>query len=1493
MKRIISILLMLTVLVSTVPAFNITANAASVKYYETAKADVPLRNNYGSEYDIQSRITSKGTVVKIIKTEFKWSTLKTWHKVNVAAGLTNNSKQGVFWVFDGNLTKHKHSMVAGACTTKGCDYKESIKTIDNIVFTAEVVKNNAPMRRAPYNDGKIEKKLDKGELLSVIGKRQNYKGSYWYKLSNGCYIFENNIKKASKKKESARSNSINNSGGSSGSNDYFIPSLPKLCVHVNWSVGKCVNCGKVWELYLEPVVGTYKAKEDGTVARDIPYKQGNVKKTYKKDDIISVVGRAVNSSKNTWYKTTDGYWVYGIEEVSLRSIYLNTTSYTFNNMDDRVTPSVSLTPNNASVEKSWSSSNDEVATVHKTTGEITPIGVGNATITCTVTAAEGTEKKATIQVVVTEEAVLESWDYSNTKFEYDLAVECSTYSSLAYPEYNYWYNNGKPIVYKTSDSPKTPKNLTKLLSEREFNYDISDNYHNKTRDNSPYVLAHKYVKYNGKKTPLVYVIIEGSAGQPGWEGNMMITGSKYDSEQREHYTFEESKNNIKGGLDLYIKSNIKSKKLPPPLIVITGHSRGAAVGNLLADELNKDSLSYQKVYAYLFATPNTTKDPVAHNNIFNICNESDFVTYIPLSVSGWDYRKHGVICSFDSFILSLGTLGKSFNNYSKKEFNSSCYLRDPVYGWSSDHPAGMKVYMGGIWKTVNEYYTHRTETYTECDVEAFDYFYNGLAPAASGGSQKILIDHLHPIKYGFTKCPFKKISWFFANNEKVFTSAFRDSHEMMTYHAALLSKTYNSGYNPSIFSTEIYGNGTVEINQDEYDALYSFFTQSENELMLEVAGWNIEDTSTWEGIKWNTDGNIVSIDLSYLNLSGWFNANNFEKLEDLNLDGNSLTMLAVSECSELVNLSCMSNDLSSLSVENCIRLQNLDCGFNQISSLDVSNMSQLTDLNCYGNQINDLNLSGATALQTVRCGNNELYDVDISTNTSLNTFYCDNNNIIESQNTDLVKALSAINDNGGAAIIGAQKYNENYSFNTSELSSLTEFADMSLNLEKLGWDLDNPYTWQGVEWKIIGGEYHITAINFDDLDLEGDFNLPQAEYVESVSCQNSSLTTLNLSGCTALSTVDCYNSGISSLGIENCSSLSTLNCDENYLAIEDVESSLSQIGLSTGIATYETQNIAADEETFNQTERDVLIAFLSTGTNAEALGWDWNWPGTWDGIVWTNANGEYRVNKIDFGDKDVCGDIDLSAFEYLEDFDFSGSQVETVVLPNCITKIPEYAFYNSGIKYIHMSEGVTNIEKSAFSYCDDLNTIVLPSTVTRIKDYAFYESENLRNLVFMGDEPMEVGAEIAHGTASEFYIIFFRDSVWNGTTELLNNYAYTTQEEDYIALFEDIELKDDSYYNETNNYAGDEISVTIVSKTPGTPVTCLLSVYNELSGFDSLASVSVETNRYMTAITFEDVDVQYAGEEYCSLKAFLWSQSDFLQPLATATEKVLMKPISE
>lgn len=83
--------------------------------------------------------------------------------------------------------------------------------------------------------------------------------------------------------------------------------------------------------------------------------------------------------------------------------------------------------------------------------------------------------------------------------------------------------------------------------------------------------------------------------------------------------------------------------------LVTGHSRGAAVANLTAKSLI-DIYGADNIYAYTFATPNTTtlEEAVSerYSGIFNFVNPDDFIAYIPLD--SWGFTKYGTTIVFPS-----------------------------------------------------------------------------------------------------------------------------------------------------------------------------------------------------------------------------------------------------------------------------------------------------------------------------------------------------------------------------------------------------------------------------------------------------------------------------------------------------------------------------------------------------------------------------------------------------------------------------------------------------------------------------------------------------------------------------------------------------------------------------------------------------------------------------------------------------------------------------
>ena len=164
----------------------VTAQAKTVTYWETVKDGVPLRSDYGEEHDIESRIEDEGTVVKSLETEKKWF-VNTWHRVQVKSDYTNNGKSGSYWIYEGNLTEHKHTLEKGACSAKGCTYsrdhleEETFKEL----LSLKVTKTSAVVREDPFNDGDEVRTVYEGQILMAKGKLTNYKKSVWYELVSG------------------------------------------------------------------------------------------------------------------------------------------------------------------------------------------------------------------------------------------------------------------------------------------------------------------------------------------------------------------------------------------------------------------------------------------------------------------------------------------------------------------------------------------------------------------------------------------------------------------------------------------------------------------------------------------------------------------------------------------------------------------------------------------------------------------------------------------------------------------------------------------------------------------------------------------------------------------------------------------------------------------------------------------------------------------------------------------------------------------------------------------------------------------------------------------------------------------------------------------------------------------------------------------------------------------------------------------------------------
>lgn len=139
--------------------------------------------------------------------------------------------------------------------------------------------------------------------------------------------------------------------------------------------------------------------------------------------------------------------------------------------------------------------------------------------------------------------------------------------------------------------------------------------------------------------PLVVVDVRGSVTISDWINDVM---TQFDSENNRFAAFADE-------IFTNVENYLSSTGVQNPIILVTGHSMGAAIANILAARLN-GIMDPGNVYAYTFATPRTVNEAVSGNqavnypNIFNILNSNDVVTYVPSSFFSIDehWRRHGI-----------------------------------------------------------------------------------------------------------------------------------------------------------------------------------------------------------------------------------------------------------------------------------------------------------------------------------------------------------------------------------------------------------------------------------------------------------------------------------------------------------------------------------------------------------------------------------------------------------------------------------------------------------------------------------------------------------------------------------------------------------------------------------------------------------------------------------------------------------------------------------
>lgn len=244
-------------------------------------------------------------------------------------------------------------------------------------------------------------------------------------------------------------------------------------------------------------------------------------------------------------------------------------------------------------------------------------------------------------------------DYSllfgdNTVYQKDLSVFSIVYASEMYSDVSVAITSG---TTGGNGSPATFGSLFGLQDVEDIHL-TADEYDVDKDDLSEFAVGHRTVYYQGYEKEIIVLAVRGTnSTNAEWSSNFDVgadTAEYYaamgDSHpdwvnKKNHKGFDVAMNRILTKFYDYVDRHGLDELGRDKTILITGHSRGAAIANLLGAHF-EDSADYES-FTYTFASPYSTTDENAANykTIFNVANEDDLIAYLPLEV--WGFAKYG------------------------------------------------------------------------------------------------------------------------------------------------------------------------------------------------------------------------------------------------------------------------------------------------------------------------------------------------------------------------------------------------------------------------------------------------------------------------------------------------------------------------------------------------------------------------------------------------------------------------------------------------------------------------------------------------------------------------------------------------------------------------------------------------------------------------------------------------------------------------------------
>jgi len=203
---------------------------------------------------------------------------------------------------------------------------------------------------------------------------------------------------------------------------------------------------------------------------------------------------------------------------------------------------------------------------------------------------------------ITKNDFVPYFSHSTTVYNHNLAILAAKLSSLAY--------NANDIFDMLLAMGFNSTDISQL------NYEAYDDHVGST-------IANRTITIGGVTKNLIIVAIHGTK-----------TGQLHIDEIINNFQLGAYENTADSLYDDFM--NLIPSNTLENIILVTGHSQGASVANLLAAKLNEGN-----TYAYTFAAPTATDMTVGYRNIFNIISEADGILAILSKLGPGQWFRHG------------------------------------------------------------------------------------------------------------------------------------------------------------------------------------------------------------------------------------------------------------------------------------------------------------------------------------------------------------------------------------------------------------------------------------------------------------------------------------------------------------------------------------------------------------------------------------------------------------------------------------------------------------------------------------------------------------------------------------------------------------------------------------------------------------------------------------------------------------------------------------